>query len=71
MPSRSRALGGGRLDADSPLLGGPLSGGAGAEEAAPAAPGYDAHADDLAAPRPDRDRVELEELGELRPEAAG
>jgi 1-acyl-sn-glycerol-3-phosphate acyltransferase len=69
--SRSRALGGGRLDADSPLLGGPLSGGAGAEEAAPAEAGYDAHPDDLAAPRLDPERVELEELGALSPEAPG
>jgi 1-acyl-sn-glycerol-3-phosphate acyltransferase len=48
-----------------------LSGRAGAEEAAPAEPGYDAHADDLAAPRPDSDGAELESLGELRPDSAG
>jgi 1-acyl-sn-glycerol-3-phosphate acyltransferase len=73
MASRGRALGGGRLDADSPLLGGPLSFGAGAEEPAPPEPAYDADGDDYAAPRPDPDPEggDLAELRELLPEPEG
>jgi 1-acyl-sn-glycerol-3-phosphate acyltransferase len=72
MASRGRALGGGRLDSDSPLLGGPLSAGAGAEESAPPAPAYDADGDDYATPRepdPTPDGGDLTELRELLPEA--
>ena len=68
MASRGRTLGGGRLDADSPLLGGPLVDGAPAGEAdrATAEPGFDARADDFSTRRPD-DRVDLTELRELLP----
>jgi 1-acyl-sn-glycerol-3-phosphate acyltransferase len=73
MAARRQALGGGRLDSDSPLLGGPLAGGAGAEESPPARPGFDAHADDLAAPQPDAEPEsrDLTELRELVPEPDG
>jgi 1-acyl-sn-glycerol-3-phosphate acyltransferase len=76
-PPRRRALGGGRLSSESPLLGGPLAGGVGAEESPPFAPGYDPRADDLApseppaaAPPGDESR-ELAGPGELLPEADG
>ena len=70
MASRGRARGGGRLGADSPLLGGPLTSGAGAEEPAPPEPAYDAEGDDYAAPMPapEAESRELEELRELLPE---
>jgi 1-acyl-sn-glycerol-3-phosphate acyltransferase len=75
MPSRGRALGGGRLDSDSPLLGGPLSAGAGAEESPPPPPAYDADGDDYAPPPrepdPTPDAGELAELRELLPEVDG
>ena len=73
MASRGRALGGGRIGADSPLLGGPLSSGAGAEEPAPPEPAYDADGDDYAAPRPDPEPEgrDLAELRELLPEPEG
>ena len=74
MASRGRALGGGRLDSDSPLLGGPLSAGAGAEESAPPPPAYDADGDDYATPRepdPTPDGSNLAELRELLPEVDG
>jgi 1-acyl-sn-glycerol-3-phosphate acyltransferase len=74
MASRGRALGGGRLDSDSPLLGGPLSAGAGAEESPPPPPAYDADGDDYATPRepgPTPDAGELAELRELLPEVDG
>jgi 1-acyl-sn-glycerol-3-phosphate acyltransferase len=71
--ARQQALGGGKLDSDSPLLGGPLTGGAGAEESLPARPGYDPRADDLADPEPDPDRHgrDLAEHRELLPEPDG
>jgi 1-acyl-sn-glycerol-3-phosphate acyltransferase len=71
--ARRQALGGGRLDSDSPLLGGPLTGGAGAEESPPAQPAFDAHADDLAAPQPEAEAEsrDLTELRELVPEPDG
>jgi 1-acyl-sn-glycerol-3-phosphate acyltransferase len=71
--ARDQALGGGRIGTDSPLLGGPLSGGAGAEESPPPAPGFDAHADELAAPRSsDEDSArDLTELRELLPAPEG
>jgi hypothetical protein len=74
---RRQALGGGRLGSDSPLLGGPLTAGAGAEESPPFAPGYDPRSDDLAQPRTQSDRPrgrdtpELAELSELMPEPDG
>jgi 1-acyl-sn-glycerol-3-phosphate acyltransferase len=71
MASRGRALGGGRLDSDSPLLGGPLSAGAGAEDPPPPAPAYDADGDDYARPElePGDGGRDLAELRELLPEA--
>jgi 1-acyl-sn-glycerol-3-phosphate acyltransferase len=72
MSTRGRALGGRRLDADSPLLGGPLSAGAGAEESPPPDPAYDADGDDYATPEPQPeigDGHDLAELRELLPEA--
>jgi 1-acyl-sn-glycerol-3-phosphate acyltransferase len=66
MASRGRALGGGRLDADSPLLGGPLTAGAGAEESPPPDPAYDADGDDYAHPQPRSDDQEARDLAELR-----
>jgi len=74
---RRQALGGGRLSSDSPLLGGPLTGEAGAEELPPLQPGYDPRADELSqpSPRPDlgaaHEPAELAELRELLPEAEG
>jgi 1-acyl-sn-glycerol-3-phosphate acyltransferase len=73
MATRGRALGGGRLDSDSPLLGGPLDSGAGAEEPAPPKPAYDADGDDYAAPNAGREAEshDLTELRELLPEPEG
>jgi 1-acyl-sn-glycerol-3-phosphate acyltransferase len=73
MASRGRALGGGRLDADSPLLGGPLRFEAGAEQPAAPEPAYDPDGDDYAAPRPDPEPEgrDLTELRELLPEPEG
>ncbi len=48
MTDGQRALGGRPLGPDSPLFGGSLSSVAGAEEAGPSEPGYDARADDFA-----------------------
>lgn len=50
MPGQ-RGLGGRKLDRHSPLFGGPLPAGAGAEEAAPPEPGYDVRDDDYAVSR--------------------
>jgi 1-acyl-sn-glycerol-3-phosphate acyltransferase len=56
--ARRRALGGGRLSSDSPLLGGPVPGYAGAEESSSAEPGYDPRSDDLARPAPPSEAAE-------------
>ncbi|MGI8461105.1 MAG: lysophospholipid acyltransferase family protein [Solirubrobacterales bacterium] len=77
--SGPRGLGGGRLGSDSPLFGGPLPSVAGAEEAAPAAHGYDPRADDFASPdagtlvpAPVEERHEAAlDRGEIVPEADG
>jgi 1-acyl-sn-glycerol-3-phosphate acyltransferase len=50
----------GRLSADSPLLGGPLSVEAGAEEPRPREPGFDPRADPYSLPREDGEPAELE-----------
>jgi 1-acyl-sn-glycerol-3-phosphate acyltransferase len=71
--SRRQALGGGRLDSDSPLLGGPLPAAAGADEYPPPVPGYDPRADELAEPETGggtEARV-LAELPAIAPERAG
>jgi 1-acyl-sn-glycerol-3-phosphate acyltransferase len=67
--ARRQALGGGRLASDSPLLGGPLTGAAGDEEAPHTEPAYDPRADDLAGPEPSVDPPTADEarsLAELR-----
>ena len=56
------------LSADSPLLGGPLPAEAGAEDAAPAPPAYDASADVYRFPEPQREHApELRDLRQLLP----
>jgi 1-acyl-sn-glycerol-3-phosphate acyltransferase len=66
--ARRQGLGGRPLGPESPLLGGPIPGAAGAEEAALTAPAYDPHADDYASPA-EREwrRSDLAELRELLP----
>jgi 1-acyl-sn-glycerol-3-phosphate acyltransferase len=70
--ARHRALGGGKLAADSPLLGGPVPGVAGAEESVPPTAPYDARDDDYAQP-PEAPESEgdLSELRRLQPAPDG
>ena len=58
----------GALDADSPLLGGPLPADAGAEDGLPTRPAYDAEADVYRMPEPQRDLApDLRDLRSLVP----
>jgi 1-acyl-sn-glycerol-3-phosphate acyltransferase len=71
--ARGRALGGGRLTPDSPLLGGPIPGAAGAEESLPPAAPYDPRQDDYAPPAAgsEPEREDLSERDDLLPAADG
>jgi 1-acyl-sn-glycerol-3-phosphate acyltransferase len=71
--TRGRALGGGRLTPNSPLLGGPIPGGAGAEKSLPPAAPYDPRQDDYAPPATgsEPEREDLSERDGLPPAADG